>query len=133
MKNPGYRTTLRFYRMRFAKKLARFNRAMELPNYFGPMIGDKKEAVIAELAAGPICTIGNKWKDVKVNLYASDILKNEYDEIWKEFNAVPVIPIEYQDMENLTYSDNFFDIVHCVNSLAHTLNPYQVLKELLRV
>lgn len=133
MENLGYRTTLRFYRMRFAKKLAQFNHEAELPDYFGPMIGDKKEVVIAELAAGPICTIGNLWKDVKVKLYASDILKNEYDALWKENNATPVISVEYQDMENLTYPDNFFDIIHCVNALDHTLHPQEALKEILRV
>jgi ubiquinone/menaquinone biosynthesis C-methylase UbiE len=133
MKNPGYKTTVRFYRMRFWKKLARFNRESELPDYFGPMIGDKKEVNIAELGAGPICTIGNLWKDVKVNLYASDILKNEYDALWAEHNATPIIPIEYQDMENLTYSDNFFDIVHCVNALDHTLDAKKALKEMIRV
>ena len=133
MENLGYRTTLRFYRMRFAKKLAQFNRETELPDYFGPMIGDKKEVAIAELAAGPICTIGHSWKDVKVNLYASDILKNEYDALWKEHNATPIIPVEYQDMENLTYPDNFFDIVHCINALDHTLHPQKALKEMLMV
>ena len=133
MKNSGYRTTLRFYRMKFAKKLAQFNRVRELPAYFEPMIGDKKRVVIAELAAGPICTIGDTWKEVKVELYASDVLKDEYDEIWKEHKAVPFVPIEYQDMENLTYPDNFFDIVHCVNALDHTLYPQKALKEMLRV
>jgi ubiquinone/menaquinone biosynthesis C-methylase UbiE len=133
MKNLGYKTTLRFYRMKFKSKLARFNHKAELPDYFGPMIGDKKEVAIAELATGPICAIGNLWKDVKVNLYASDILKNEYDALWKEYNVTPVIPIEYQDMENLTYSDNFFDIVHCVNALDHTLDAKKALKEMIRV
>ena len=119
--------------MKFEKKFARFNREAPLPDYFGPMIGDKKEVAIAELAAGLICTIGNSWKDAKVKLYASDILKNEYDALWKEYNATPLIPIEYQDMENLTYPDNFFDIVHCVNALDHVLNPKRALKEMLRV
>jgi len=123
MKNLGYKTTLRFYRMKFKVKLDRFNHQAELPDYFGPMIGDKKEVTIAELATGPICTIGNLWKNIKVRLYASDILQNEFASLWKEHNAIPVIPVEYQNIEHLAYPDNFFDIVHCVNALDHTLNP----------
>ncbi|OHA15778.1 MAG: hypothetical protein A3A10_00045 [Candidatus Tagabacteria bacterium RIFCSPLOWO2_01_FULL_42_9] len=133
MKNLGYKTTLRFYRMKFKVKLDRFNHQAELPDYFGPMIGDKKEVTIAELATGPICTIGNLWKNIKVRLYASDILQNEFASLWKEHNAIPVIPVEYQNIEHLAYPDNFFDIVHCVNALDHTLNPKQALKEILRV
>lgn len=133
MENLRYKCTMIFYRRKFKKKLAQFNREAELPDYFGPMIGDKKEVAIAELGAGPICTIGNLWKDTKVKLYASDILQNEFALLWKEHNATPAIPVEEQDMEHLTYPDSFFDIVHCVNTLDHTLNPKQAIKEMLRV
>jgi 2-polyprenyl-3-methyl-5-hydroxy-6-metoxy-1,4-benzoquinol methylase len=97
------------------------------------MIDNKKEVTIAELAAGPFCTIGNFWKDVKVNLYASDILQREYAPFWELHQLTPIVPVEYQDMEHLTYADNFFDIVHCMNALDHTLDAKQALKEMLRV
>ncbi len=133
MENLRYKNTVRFYRAKFRSKLAQFNHPAELPDYFAPMIGDKKEVVMAELAAGPVCTIGNSWKDTQVSIYASDILQNEYAPLWKKYNATPVVPVEYQDMEHLTYPDGFFDIVHCVNALDHTLDARQALKEMLRV
>lgn len=38
-----------------------------------------------------------------------------------------------QDMENLNYTNNFFDLVICVNALDHTINAEQALREMLRV
>lgn len=127
------KNTLYFYRVKFKSKLAKFNHPSELPDYFGPMVGDKKEVNIAELGAGPICTIGNSWKDAKVNIYASDVLQKEFAPLWGKNGVVPVVPVEYQDMEHLTYPDEFFDIVHCVNAIDHTLDAKQALKEMLRV
>ena len=37
------------------------------------------------------------------------------------------------DMENLTYEDNSFDVVVCVNALDHTKNPLVALHEFYRV
>ena len=133
MADPRYKNTLYFYRAKFRSKLALFNKEAELSDYFGPMIGDKKEVKIAELAAGPICTIGNYWKDIKVDIYASDVLQNEYAPSWDKYKATPIVPVRYQDMENLTYPNEYFDIVHCVNALDHTLDPKKAIKEILRI
>lgn len=40
---------------------------------------------------------------------------------------------EKQHMENLTYPDNSFDVVACINALDHTRDARQALDELLRV
>ena len=133
MENKRAKYTILFYRQKFETKLAEYNHSFELPHYFGQMIGDKKEVTIAELAAGPICTIGSSWKDVKVNIHASDVLEKDYATLWQQCNTEPVVKIEYQDMERLTYPDNFFDIVHCVNALDHTLDVRSALREMLRV
>jgi len=133
MENLRAKNTLYFYRAKFRSKLAKFNLPSQLPDYFGPMIGDKKEVTIAELGAGPICTIGNSWKDAKVKIYASDVLQNEFAHLWGKYGATPVVPVEYQDMEHLTYPDSFFDIVHCVNALDHTPLARQALSEMIRV
>lgn len=41
--------------------------------------------------------------------------------------------VELQDMENLTYPDNSFDVVLCINALDHTKDAHQAVKEMLRV
>lgn len=126
------RTTY-FYRKKFRSKLEKFNHGRVLPDYFSSMIGNKKEIVIAELGAGPINTIGDSWPGVDVKIYASDVLQPEYEKSWQYYNAIPIVPVEYQDFEHLTYPDEFFDIVHCVNALDHTGDPRQALEEIYRV
>ena len=106
---------------------------MSLPKYFKDLIGDKKEVTIAEIGSGMFCTIGSTWEGIKVNMYPSDILADEFNQILKDCNVTPLIPIKKQNMEKLTYPDNFFDVVHCVNALDHTADTEKALKEMYRV
>lgn len=130
----GKNNTLHFYRKKLPWKVKAFNSGLfELPAYFAPMIGDKTEVKIAEIGAGMFCTIGSLWKSAKVIVYPSDALANEFNQILKEAGVIPLIPVERQDMENLTYSDGFFDIVHCCNALDHTTNPLKAIAEMYRV
>ncbi len=129
----GKNNTLRHYTRKLAWKARDFNRELYLPDYFGPMIGAKKEVTIAELGSGMFCTIGSLWKTAKVKVYPSDALANHYGQILKGGGVTPLIPVEKQDMERLSYGDNFFDIVHCVNALDHTTDPVKALKEMYRV
>lgn len=114
----------------FDKKVAQFNVHSQLPDYFAQMIGDKKHVRIAEIGAGPVNTIGDSWPGVEVELVASDVMADGYTKMWK---TEQLVPIEYQDMENLTYPDKSFDIVHCVNALDHTKNPQKAIEEMQRV
>lgn len=129
----GKNNTLRHYTKKLPWKVRRFNHELYLPDYFGQMIGDKKEVIIAEIGSGMFCTIGSLWKTAKVKVYPSDILANEFNQILKDNHITPLIPIVKQDMENLTYPDKFFDIVHCTNALDHTPDPIKAIKEMYRV
>ena len=41
--------------------------------------------------------------------------------------------VDREDMEKLTYPDDSFDLVICINALDHTINAPAALKEMLRV
>lgn len=41
--------------------------------------------------------------------------------------------IEKQDMEKLTYPDDSFEIVTCINALDHTKNPRAAIEEMIRI
>ena len=129
----GKERNLRFWRGRLPAKAKSFNFAFPLPDYFGPMIGKKKEVTIADLGAGVISTTGSTWKGVKVNLYPSDIWADEYAEMYKAYLIKPLIPVMKQDMEDLTYEDESFDIVHCANALDHSVDPFKSLMEMYRI
>src|SRR3990167_7557547 len=108
-----------------------YNRPLPLAEHFIPLIGDKKAVKIADIGSGPFPITGQYLEGVKVELYHSD--RQNFDEFWKKYNSVPLFPIEIQNMEKLTYEDDFFDIVNCVNALDHTLNAEQAVKEMIRV
>jgi ubiquinone/menaquinone biosynthesis C-methylase UbiE len=129
----GKSNTIYFYKKKLPWKNKELNRERYLPDFFSRMIGDKKDVKICELGAGMFCTIGSLWKTAKVKIYASDALSDEFNQILKEHNVTALTPLEKQDMENLTYPDNFFDIVYCCNALDHCTNPLKAIKEMFRV
>lgn len=129
----GVDKTLDFYRSKWPWKAKQFNREMDLPPYFEDMIGQRKEVKIADIGAGMFCILGSKWKDLKVEMVACDVLADEFKKILDEHDVVRLIPVEKQDMENLSYPDNYFDIVHCANALDHTVNPIKALDEMKRI
>ena len=127
------RTTLSHYAHKLLHKERQFNFRHYLPLYFEEMIGDKVDVKIADLGAGLFCTIGSLWDTAKVTVYPSDILADDFAVLLKEHDIVPVLPVEKQDMEQLSSPDAFFDIVHCVNALDHCTDPVEALHEMYRV
>ncbi len=111
--------------------IEKFNKLLPLADYLFPFVGDKKEVKILDIGSGPFCKIGQYLDRVKVEIYLSD--NQDFTAFWKKYNAVPLFPVEYQNMEKLTYLDEFFDIVHCFNALDHTRNALAAVKEMIRV
>jgi SAM-dependent methyltransferase len=133
LKNKEKYFTLHHYAKTAVAKAREFNHAFPLPAYFGPMIGDKKKVSIADLGAGMFSTTGCLWPTAEITVCPSDRLADEYMAELRRQNYKPFIPIEKQDMEHLTYPDDSFDIVHCVNALDHCHDPAKAIKEMYRV
>jgi ubiquinone/menaquinone biosynthesis C-methylase UbiE len=135
--NEGKKVSIKFYDTKFARKAEQFNFKHYLPLYFEEMIGEKSHVRIADLGAGLFSIIGNLWfngKDqVSVDVVASDLLADEYDEIRKKHHVIPVVNVEKQNMEDLTYPDASFDIVHCTNALDHCSDPIAAILEMRRI
>jgi SAM-dependent methyltransferase len=129
----GKRNALRYYQKKNRRKLRAFNHDFPFPEYFRELIGDKKSISVADIGAGAIPTTGNLWPGVVVTIVASDLLADEYNEMWQADHRVILNPVTKQDMEHLTYPDNSFDIVHCVNALDHCENPRAAIAEMIRV
>lgn len=89
-------------------------------DYLLPMIGSRREVIVADVGSGPHalrhCEFAN---GASVNFYPMD--KRETP------------GVEGQNMEFITYLDNMFDIVQCINALDHTKDALKALKELIRV
>jgi SAM-dependent methyltransferase len=129
----GREATLEFYKKKMHLKEQQFNHSSMLELPISDMIGDKKEVWIADLGAGMFSTTGSTWPFSVVHLYPSDFLANEYNQMLKEAGLIPLIPVEFQNMEELTYENEFFDIIVCINALDHCEHPLKALQEMLRV
>jgi ubiquinone/menaquinone biosynthesis C-methylase UbiE len=116
----------------FTRRIEYYSVPRPLLDYFIPLIGDKKEVKIADIGSGPFSTTGQLLEGVKVEVYPSD-QQGDFDYFWKKYSATPTFKTEYQNMEKLTYPDEFFDIVNCVNALDHTVDALSALKEMIRV
>lgn len=115
------------YRQRFADKARQFNkRGRPLVAYLKKYADER--SIILDVGSGPFTTIGTGG-----NIVACDILADEYRAMMKEREIVPIVPVQKQNMESLTYDDNSFDLVHCRNALDHTENIEAALKEMARV
>jgi SAM-dependent methyltransferase len=132
-REDGHAFTLHHYMKTMFTKAETFNRVFPLDLYFKSMIGSKKEVKIADLGAGMWSTTGSYMEGVRIKIYPSDELAEEYMAGLKAFGVNPLFPIEYQHMEKLTYPDGMFDIVHSVNALDHVENPWKAIKEMWRV
>jgi ubiquinone/menaquinone biosynthesis C-methylase UbiE len=117
------------YRQRIKKKARKFNRRRPLVDYLRRYV--KNGMVILDVASGPFPTIGTRVNGVMIR--ACDIAADGYYELMLQHNIEPLIALEYQDMEAMTYEDNSFDIVHCRNALDHTRNPKAALQEMARI
>jgi len=112
-------------------RIKRYNRPLPLVEYLLPFIGDKKEVKIADVGSGPFSILGSYLIGVDLKIYHSD--KQDFVTFWKQRNITPLVNVEIQNMEKMTYADNFFDIVHCVNALDHTKHASEALKEMIRI
>jgi ubiquinone/menaquinone biosynthesis C-methylase UbiE len=129
----GKEDEIHFWKLWLPKNYERYSQPRALRSYFVELIGGKKEVSILDVGSGPTSTIGQTWPDTEIKITLSDVLANEYNEIFKTLSITPSFPVEYQDMTNLTYEDNAFDIVHCRNALDHCLDPIKAIMEMVRV
>ena len=111
--------------------IAKHNKPNPLADYLLPYIGGKKEVKIADIGSGAWSIIGSYLDEIDLKIYNSD--NQDFTDFWKKQNIIPFMIPEYQDMERLTYPDNFFDVVHCVNALDHTKDALAAVKEMIRV
>ena len=114
------------YRQRFSRKARKFNKPKRLVSYLGRYVSNGSR--ILDVGSGPFSTIGTE-----ADITLCDILAYEYYAMMKRRDIEPVIPVEKQDMANMTYPDESFDLVHCRNALDHMKDPRAALREMARV
>lgn len=129
----GVKDEILFWRGWLTRNKDSIGKSSELCSFLKPLIGDKKEVTIADIGCGAVSLIGNTYKDVDIKIYPSDICAEEYKKLKEELNIDDGLLIEKQDMTNLSYDSNTFDIVYCGNALDHCINPRAAISEMIRV
>ena len=109
----------------------RSNQNLPLADYLVPLVGDKKQVRILDAGSGPYATTGQLLDGVEIEITYCD--RKVFNLFWQELGLEPLHRIDLENMEELSYPDKFFDIVHCVNALDHTEDAETALGELIRV
>ena len=101
--------TLQHYTFNAYHELAEYNKKFAVPYYIQQLLVTKKKNKIADVGSGLVCRLGGIARRASVEIYASDILQPEYKKLLDKLEQQLVIPVEYQDVQKLTYEDDFFD------------------------
>ena len=119
------------FKEKIERYIERYNKLLPLNEHLVQLVGDKKTIKLLDIGSGPFSITGQTLEGVDISITMAD--KTDFSEHWKFWNIKPLFPVEYQNMEALTYEDNTFDIVNCVNALDHTRNPREAIAEMKRV
>jgi len=129
----GKKEELNFWKYWLANLSAPYLGIKPLISELDPLVGKKKKVTVANLGSGPLCLIGQTKDKVEVKVDSSDLMAAEYNKMLKDLKIHLPYRIKKQDMTNLTYKDNTFDIVFCANSIDHCIDPEKAIKEMVRV
>ncbi len=116
---------------RYPEKIAYYNQRLPLVKYLVPLIGDKKVVTILDVGSGPYPITGQTVEGVEVKLVHCD--QQDFQYFWDKYKVTSTYKIEQENMEQLSYPNASFDIVHCINAFDHTRNAETALKEFIRV
>lgn len=111
--------------------LNKHNQSLPLIDYLIPYIENKKEVRILDVGSGPFSIIGSYLPGINIEIIHCD--KQDFSYFWNTQEVKQFVPIEIQNMESLTYKNNSFDIICCINALDHTRNAKQAVQEMIRV
>jgi SAM-dependent methyltransferase len=87
---------------------------------------------ILDVGAGPLTRLGKVWRGKTLEIVATDPLAPEYDRILREINLQPLVRTIAIQGEKLTnhFAPGTFDIAYASNSLDHTENPLEVIRQM---
>jgi SAM-dependent methyltransferase len=87
---------------------------------------------ILDVGAGPLTRLGKVWKGKMLDIVPTDPLAPEYDRILNEIDLQPLVRTIAIQGEQLTkhFSPGAFDIAYASNSLDHTRDPLEVIRQM---
>lgn len=88
-----------------------------------------------DVGSGPLTTMGTLWPGRRVEVVAVDPLAEAYNRLLDEIGIdAPVRTVALRGEELLEHlAPSSFDVVHAANSLDHTADPLETLRQMLAV
>ena len=89
---------------------------------------------ILDVGAGPLTMLGKTHPTKKLEIVPVDVLASEYDALLAKHGIAPPVRTVFAEAEKLTESfpENSFDLVSARNSIDHTHDPLEAIKQMLR-
>jgi SAM-dependent methyltransferase len=90
---------------------------------------------ILDVGAGPLTSIGKKWRDTPLELVAIDPMARYYDDLLETFHLVPPVRTRLGDAEKVggDFPQEHFDLVCSDNSLDHCYDPIRAMQGMLKI
>jgi SAM-dependent methyltransferase len=91
--------------------------------------------LILDVGAGPLTSLGKQVAGCKVTITAVDPLAEEYARLLEHYQIRPPVRTIYGAAERLLdiFAPNTFDLAHASNSLDHSSDPLQAIRQMLAV
>lgn len=95
----------------------------------------QQEVRILDVGAGPLTTLGKKHPEKRLKIEAVDVLAESYDELLARHHIEPTVRTRFAEAEHLTrwFAEESFDFVHARNSLDHSADPLEAVRQILLV
>jgi len=94
----------------------------------------QSEVRILDVGAGPVTMLGKTHPTKQLVIVPVDVLANEFDALLAKYHIIPPVRTVFAEAEKLTerFSENSFDLVNARNSIDHTHDPLEAIKQMLR-
>jgi ubiquinone/menaquinone biosynthesis C-methylase UbiE len=88
---------------------------------------------ILDVGAGPLTIVGKKWPGREVHITPLDPNVDGYDGLLAKHGIVPPCRTVFGLAEELDFPEHSFDLVHARNSVDHSKDALQAIREMVRV
>lgn len=113
----------------------RLDADLPLQEKFVAMLPLQVEVNIIDVGAGPLTSIGKKYRGKQVMITAVDPLADEYDRLLDKYHIQPLIRTQKGEAENLAekFPPGSFDLVIAQNSIDHSYDPQAAIHQMIEV
>jgi SAM-dependent methyltransferase len=109
----------------------------EIDAFYGSLIDQLPDEPvrILDVGAGPLTTLGKRYKNRRIELHAVDPLADAYNTLLDRYGIVPPVRTVAGDGESLSqrYPPDYFSLVFARNAVDHAADPLLTIRNMITV